>query len=156
MPPSLQLPFKTADLGQCRAGDAFRVELSAGANVFMVDSSNLSKFKRGADFRHYGGGGLMTHSPHDFVVPRAGHWYIVIHTWGLRNSARFSVTPLPRITPMPPAGPQRATDLEAVVRNAAIYGDEEAPPGTPSPKRYDVFMALSASMWSELAAARRA
>jgi hypothetical protein len=50
-------PFHHWDLGQCKRGDVWRVELSAAANVFMVDPSNFSKFKRRSDFTHYGGVG---------------------------------------------------------------------------------------------------
>src|SRR5436305_7512716 len=70
------LPYNYFDLGSCKRGDIWRVELSRGANVFMVDSSGLSAFKQGRNFTHYGGGGLITQSPHDFVVPRSGRWYI--------------------------------------------------------------------------------
>jgi hypothetical protein len=74
------LPFRQFDLGQCKRGDVWRVELSRAANVFMVDSSNFSAFK--ADRRFKYSGGLIQRSPHDFVVPRSGHWYVIAHTWG--------------------------------------------------------------------------
>jgi hypothetical protein len=104
----------------------------------MVDSSNLSAFKRGRDFRYYGG--LIQRSPHDFVVPRSGRWYIVAHTWGLRGSAKISVTPLQPVGPMPPAAPQQV-DLASIASHAASYpGSEDAPPVAPAAKEYDVFV----------------
>jgi hypothetical protein len=133
------LPFNQFDLGQCTKGDVWRVELSRAANVFMVDSSNLSAFKRGRDFKYYGGG-LIRRSPHDLVVPRSGRWYIVAHTWGLRGSAKISVTPLQPVGPMPPAAPHQV-DLGSIATNAASYpGSEGAPPVAPAAKRYDVFV----------------
>lgn len=131
-------PFRQYDLGQCKKGDVWRVELSRAANVFMVDSSNFSAFKRGRDFKYYGG--LIERSPHDLVVPRAGRWYIVAHTWGLRNTARISVTPLRPVGPMPTAAPQQV-DLASIASNAATYaGSEDAPPVAPAAKEYDVFV----------------
>lgn len=134
------LQYQAFDLGQCRRGDVWRVEISAWANVFMVDSSNLSSFKAGRNFNHYGGGGLMKRSPHDFVVPRAGRWYIVAHSAGLRNSARVSVAPLQRnLQAMAPAAPH-LSDLKTIANRAAAYGGDETPSMAPADKRYDVFV----------------
>jgi hypothetical protein len=133
-----RLPFNQFDLGQCKKGDVWRVELSRAANVFMVDSSNLSAFKGGRDFKYYGG--LIQRSPHDLVVPRSGRWYIVAHTWGLQGSSKISVTPLRAVGPMPAAAPQQV-DLSSIARNAATYpGSEDAPPVAPARKEYDVFV----------------
>lgn len=135
-----QRPYHYFDLQNCRRGDIWRVELSRGANVFMVDSSGLSAFKRGRKFTHHGGGGLITRSPHDFVVPRSGHWYIVAHTWGLRNSARVTVTPISPSKPMDPATPF-SVDLTTIAHDAALYsGNEASPPIAPQTKQYDVFV----------------
>jgi Domain of unknown function (DUF1883)/TIR domain len=134
------LRYQTFDLGQCTRGDIWRVEISAWANVFMVDSSNLTSFKAGRNFNHYGGGGLMKRSPHDFVVPRAGRWYVVAHSAGLSNSARVSVRQLQQAQAMAPATPHQV-NLRSIANNAAIYGGaEEAPPVAPAAKDYDVFV----------------
>jgi hypothetical protein len=109
-------PFNRFDLGQCKRGDVWRVELSAGANVFLVDSSNFQAFKNNRNFRYRGG--LIKQSPHDFVIPSAGHWYIVAHTWGLRNSARIEVYPLQTAQTMPAAAPS-LVDLSTIARDAA-------------------------------------
>lgn len=152
--------FNHFDLGNCKRGDIWRVELSRGANVFMVDSSGFSAFKSGQRFTHYGGGGLITRSPHDFVVPRSGHWYIVAHTWGLRDSARISVAPITPVQPMDPATPFNV-DLATIARDAARYsGDDESPPVAPQAKDYDVFVSHASedkdSMVRPLAAALQA
>lgn len=134
------LPYTQFDLRTCKQGDVWRVELSRAANVFMVDSSGFSAFKSGRNFTHYGGGGLITRSPHDFVIPRAGHWYIVGHTWGLRDSSRISVTPVTPVRAMDPASPFNV-DLASIAREAAQYsGDPDTPPVSPAIKKYDVFV----------------
>lgn len=133
------LPFNQWDLGQCKRGDVWRVELNSGANVFMVDSSNFSKFKRGGNFQHHGGGGLITRTPHDFVVPRSGRWYIVAHSWGLRNQARVSVAPLQTVGPMEPARPHQV-DMDSIASYASQYAGEDAPPVAAAQKQYDVFI----------------
>jgi hypothetical protein len=137
--PVTGLPFHQWDLGNCKRGDIWRVDLTSGANVFLVDSANFTKFKNGRDFNHYGGGGLMTRTPHDFVIPRGGRWYIVAHSRGLRNQARVSVTNIPPIRPMAPARHQHV-DLASIAESAAHYGGDDAPPISPAQKEYDVFV----------------
>jgi hypothetical protein len=136
MNPRMNLPFQQFDLGQRRRGEVIRVTLSAGANVFLVDSSNFSAFKRGANFRYHGG--LLQRNPHDFVIPSNGHFYIVAHTWGLRNSARISVEPL-QIPEAMPAAPHRQVDMNSIASNAARFGGE-GPPVEPAAKEHDVFI----------------
>jgi uncharacterized protein DUF1883 len=62
--------FNYFDLKQCKQGDVYRVELSSALNVLLVDSSGFSAFKAGRQYRYWGG--LLTRSPHDFVIPRSG------------------------------------------------------------------------------------
>jgi hypothetical protein len=130
-------PFNQFDLRQCKRGDVWRVELSAGANVFLVDSSNFQAFKNGQNFRYRGG--LIKRTPHDFVIPSSGHWYIVAHTWGLRNSARVRVYPLQTAQAMPPAAPSHV-DLSTIAHDAAGFVGDAAPPVAPETKGYDVFI----------------
>jgi Domain of unknown function (DUF1883)/TIR domain len=131
-------PFQRFDLGQCKKGDVWRVELTAAANVFLADSANFSAFRANRRFRYQGG--LLTRSPHDFVIPRNGHWYLVAHTWGLRRGGRISVTPLQIASAMPPARHQQV-DLDSIARQAAAYsGSEDAPAVAPADKEYDVFI----------------
>lgn len=130
--------FQQFDLHQCKKGDAWRVELTAAANVFLVDASNFAAFRAGRRFQY--DGGLLTRSPHDFVIPRSGHWYIVAHAWGLRRSGRISVSPLRVPSAMPPASQQRV-DLTTIARRAATYtGGGDAPPEPPTAKEHDVFV----------------
>jgi hypothetical protein len=134
-------PFNRFDLGQCKGGDVWRVELSAGANVFLVDSSNFHAFKDNRNFRYRGG--LIKRTPHDFVIPSSGHWYIVAHTWGLRNSARIEVYPLQTAQAMPAAAPS-LVDLSTIAHDAARFAADDAPPVAPESKDYDVFISHAA------------
>jgi hypothetical protein len=132
-------PFNFWDLGSCDRGDVWRVELDKAANVFLVDSSNYSAFKAGRRFT-YNGGGLIERTPHDFVIPRSGRWYIVAHSWGLRYAARISLQKLSPARPMLVAAPN-IVDIRSIARNAAAYsGDEAAPLVAPTTKDYDVFI----------------
>jgi hypothetical protein len=134
-----QLPFKQFELGSCQRGDVWRVTLTSAANVFMVDSSGLSSFKAGRRFTHHGGGGLMTSTPHDFVIPRSGRWYVVAHARGLKNRARVSVERRQQPRPMDPATPSRV-DLQTIAANAAAYEPDDEAPAAPERKTYDVFV----------------
>jgi len=131
-------PFNYWDLGNCQRGDVWRVELDKAANVFLVDSSNYSAFKAGRRFTYYGG--LIERTPHDFVIPRSGRWYIVAHCWGLRYPARISLRRLALPQAMPTATPN-IVDLRSIAQNAAVYsGAPDAPPVAPDEKDYDVFI----------------
>lgn len=105
--------------------------------MFLVDSSNFQAFKNNRNFRYRGG--LIKRSPHDFVIPSAGHWYIVAHTWGLRNSARIEVYPLQTAHAMPAAAPS-LVDLSTIAHDAARFAGDAAPPVAPETKGYDVFI----------------
>jgi hypothetical protein len=131
-----RLPFHEFNLGQRHRGEAFRVHLTAAANVFMVDSANLSAFKRNANFRAQGG--LIERTPHDFVVPSGGHYYIVAHSWGLRNSAKIEIEELRIPGPMPPAA-HHQVDMSSIAANAAGFSGD-GPPVAPEVKDYDVFV----------------
>jgi hypothetical protein len=131
-------PFNYFDLKQCKRGEVYRVELSSALNVLLVDSSGFSAFKAGRQYRY--SGGLITRSPHDFVLPRSGHWYVIYHAWGLRSGGRISIRPLVEAQPMPRATPNLVS-LQSIAEAAAEYpGVEDAPPVAPAGKDYDVFI----------------
>lgn len=131
-------PFNHWDIGSCQRGDVWRVELDKAANVFLVDPTNYSAFKSGRRFTYYGG--LIERTPHDFVIPRTGRWYIVAHSWGLRYPARISVRQLSLPQAMPAATPN-IVDLRSIAHNAAVYpGASDGPPVAPNVKDYDIFI----------------
>jgi TIR domain-containing protein/uncharacterized protein DUF1883 len=130
--------FDYFDLKQCKQGEVYRVELSSALNVLLIDSSGFSAFKAGRQYRY--AGGLITSSPHDFVIPRSGHWYVIYHAWGLRSGGRISIRPLIEAQAMPRATPS-VVSLASIAQAAAEYpGVDDAPPVAPAAKAYDVFI----------------
>ena len=57
-------------------GKVVRAEISHASDVFIVDSTNFSKWKQGRDFIYHGG--HYSESPVDIPVPRGGVWYAII------------------------------------------------------------------------------
>ncbi|RVP99669.1 DUF1883 domain-containing protein [Sinorhizobium meliloti] len=81
------------DLGQKRHGEVIEVNLTAAANVRLMDSSNFSSYKNGR--RHQYVGGLARQSPLRLAVPRSAHWHVAVDMQGLRGSTRASVRTVP-------------------------------------------------------------
>jgi Domain of unknown function (DUF1883)/TIR domain len=91
--------FRQYDLGILKRGSTVVVTLSSGANVRLMDSSNLSAYKNGR--RHRYRGGLVDRSPFRITVPSDGHWYVTIDLVGLRaQSVRTGVRVEPPPLPM--------------------------------------------------------
>jgi hypothetical protein len=86
--------FIDYDLGHQAGGNVVEVELDTRANVQLVDSSNFQKYRRGGQYRYYGGQALR--SPIRLEVPYAGHWHVVIDLGGGSGDVRSSVQVYPR------------------------------------------------------------
>lgn len=127
------------DVGQRSRGDVVRVSLAGGgANVLLVDSTNLGNYKAGRRVSYRGG--LVTRSPYDIAVPSSGRWHVIVSTDGLRNSTRASVQVLRG--PLPPAR-SSVTHPLASVRHAAdqYVGVSDGPEAERADMRpYDVFV----------------
>ena len=65
------MKFSYYDLGQLDKGQIVVVQLSAAANVRLMDSSNYNSYKNGRRHRCYGG--YVKHSPYRIVVPNSAH-----------------------------------------------------------------------------------
>jgi hypothetical protein len=132
----VKLEFTTHDLGQRKRGDVVEVTLrGSGANVRLMDSSNLSKFKSGRNHQYIGG--LMKKSPALLEIPRSGHWYVTVDMFGLRGSTRSGVRILPKALP-----PMR-TSSSAPFSRAPLVQDmplTEIAIDRSSAKQYDVFI----------------
>lgn len=85
------------DLGHLDKGQIVEVQLTAAANVRLMDSSNYSSYKNGRRHRYYGG--YVKRSPYKIVVPNAAHWYVTIDLGGYAGSVRHSVRVLPGVLP---------------------------------------------------------
>lgn len=107
------------------------VELSTGANVRLMDSSNFNAYKSGRNHRYYGG--LITQSPFRITVPSTGSWYLTIDLVGLRaTNVRHSASVLPAALPV--AKPAAAQPLSQI--------RHELPPVLPDEdgETWDVFI----------------
>ena len=72
--------FSYYDFGHLERGRIVEVQLSAAANVRLMDSTNYSNYKNGRRHRYYGG--YVTRSPYRITVPNSGHWYLTIDLGG--------------------------------------------------------------------------
>lgn len=65
------------NVGQQPAGAIVKTSLRGSeSDVFLVDSSNFTRFKRGDSFKYTGG--HYDQSPVTLRVPHAGHWTAVV------------------------------------------------------------------------------
>ena len=73
------------DLG---TGDVVEVTLDKQANVRLLDSTNFSLYREGAQHRYYGG--LAKESPIPISAPHPGHWHLVVDLGGYAGTVRAS------------------------------------------------------------------
>lgn len=93
--------FQRYDLGTAQRGATVVVTLSTGANVRLMDGTNLQAFRNGRSPRCAPGSGLVTRSPHRILVPSTGHWYLTVDLAGLRaKSVRSGVRVEPPALPV--------------------------------------------------------
>jgi hypothetical protein len=78
--------FESKQLSQ---GDLIVVECDRQCNVRLLDDLNFNKFRNGQQHRYYGGFYRMF--PVRLVVPKTGHWNIVIDLGGNRDIAKYRV-----------------------------------------------------------------
>lgn len=65
------------DVGNQQAGTVVQASLRGSeSDVFLVDSMNFSKFKRGQSFEYTGG--HYNRSPITLQVPHSGYWTAVV------------------------------------------------------------------------------
>ena len=84
--------YSDFDLKQRRKGEIIQVTLTGGANVLLMDETNLSLYKSGKKHRYYGG--LATRSPYNLAIPEAGNWHVIINLKGLGNNTAATVKAL--------------------------------------------------------------
>lgn len=65
------------DVGNQQAGTVVQASLRGSeSDVFLVDSTNFSKFKRGQSFKYTGG--HYNQSPITLQVPHTGRWTAIV------------------------------------------------------------------------------
>ena len=84
----MHLNFSYYDFGNLERGKIVEVQLSAAANVRLMDSSNYNNYKNGRRHRYYGG--YVTRSPYRITVPSSGHWYLTIDLGGYAGTVKHS------------------------------------------------------------------
>lgn len=92
------MKFSYYDLGNLNKGQVVEVQLSAAANVRLMDSSNYSNYKNGRRHRYYGG--YVKRSPYKITVPNSAHWYVTIDLGGYAGTVRHSVRVLSGALPV--------------------------------------------------------
>lgn len=91
------MKFSYYDLGHRSKGEIVEVQLSAAANVRLMDSSNYSNYKNGKQHRYYGG--YVKRSPYRMSIPSSGHWYLTIDLGGYAGTVKHSMRILPGVLP---------------------------------------------------------
>ena len=122
----MHLNFSYYDFGNLERGKIVEVQLSAAANVRLMDSSNYNNYKNGRRHRYYGG--YVTRSPYRITVPSSGHWYLTIDLGGYAGTVKHSARVLSGILPV-------AREQLPLVQETNLYVDN-----TDSNKEYDVFI----------------
>jgi hypothetical protein len=124
------MKFTHYDLKQQKRGTRVRVTLKGNAaNVRLMDGSNLSAFKARRSHRY--AGGHYNRSPVDLVIPRDGHWHVVVDLGGASGSVRSSIELLPGALP---PGRRMNPGLATIADNIASYDDAD------DDKEFDVFI----------------
>ena len=93
--------FLHSNLGFIQQGSTVVVTLTRGANVRLMDASNLQSYRSGRQHRYYGG--FVTKSPYRIAVPHAGMWHLTVDVVGLRDGTQAGVRVEPPRVPLPPA-----------------------------------------------------
>jgi len=125
------LNYSVYDLKQRKVGEVVEVQLSGGANVLLLDSSNYSSFRAGRQHNYFGG--LARQTPTRLQIPRNGHWFLVIHMGGLQGSVRHGMRILPGALPEL-SQPNLRTIIEDVV---APDSEADLPSGA---EEFDLFI----------------
>jgi hypothetical protein len=128
--------FIHSDLGHRKRGDVLEITLSSGANVRLLDSSNLASYRRGQRHRYVGG--RATKSPVRLGIPRTGHWHAVVDRQGLRPGnvrAGFRVINADARRPLPPIRANRSPIADIAENFAASAATDEL-----DERSFDVFI----------------
>lgn len=123
------MKFSYYNLGYLNKGQVVEVNLTAAANVRLMDSSNYNNYKKGRKHKYYGG--YVKKSPYRIVVPNSGYWYLTIDLGGYSGSLRHSVQVLSGILPTARQQLPLAKEPNLFVENVD------------SNKQYDVFISHS-------------
>jgi hypothetical protein len=71
------------------ARDVVILQCDTQCNFLLLDDANFSSYEREGSYSYYGG--FFTHFPARIVVPRSGHWNIVIDLGGGHANIRYGI-----------------------------------------------------------------
>lgn len=126
------MDFVHHDLGRRNRGEIVEISLNGNAaNVQLMDSSNLSRYKRGQNYRYTGG--LAKKSPVRLAVPSTGHWHVAVDLRGMASRARVKSSARVLPAPLPALRGQSLAPLAEHVRH--IIEDPDEPD-----REWDVFI----------------
>jgi hypothetical protein len=83
------VPAFASEQRQLNQGDMVIVECDRQCNIRLVDDNNFEKLRNGNQHKYYGG--FYRIFPARLVVPRSGHWNVVIDLGGQRNVAKYCI-----------------------------------------------------------------
>lgn len=126
------MQYQYYDLGNVEKGKIVEITLGYAANVRIMDSSNYSSFKNGR--KHHFIGGYVKRSPYKAVLPRSGHWYVVVGLGGYAGKVKSGVRVLPGILPQAKQAPLTTVP--------SLFLGKNNPPdsGVESGREFDVFI----------------
>lgn len=141
-----KLNFIHHDLGNRKSGELVEITLSGNAaNVRLLDSTNLRRFKNGDSHRFVGG--LAKKSPVRFRIPRAGHWHVTVDMIGLAGRVKSSVRVLP--APLPTLRDTPLSSVPGLIHHSSTDLVDSA--AAPVVKTYDVFISYATEDKAEVA-----
>jgi hypothetical protein len=83
------MEFLRSDLGWLPAGTTVEVEVSAAANVRLLDEESAAFHQLGMPYVYFGG--LAVRTPVRLRVPDDDRWFVVVDLEGLIGSVRAAV-----------------------------------------------------------------
>lgn len=75
--------------GNFRKGDILIITVDRRVNIYLVDSINFQRYKKGNIFEYYTS--QSSSSPYNITVPSTGYWYIVLDLDGGTGILNYSI-----------------------------------------------------------------
>lgn len=85
--------------GYRQKDEVIEISLTHSADVRLMDSASLSRYRGGRNCRY--DGAIAKRSPIKLAVPNTGSWYVAVDAQGLRSRTRASVLILHYPLPLP-------------------------------------------------------
>ena len=85
--------YKRYDLGHQIRGTVVEVVLSCINNIRLMDDDNFNLYTESKDCKFFGG--RAEKSPVRLVIPKTGHWHVVVDKTGFQALANSNVRAIP-------------------------------------------------------------